>query len=100
MKKRKHFFKVLNRNVITISDQIEMFEDYALCFKKNQLDDPNRMYSWCEKTKLESKETAILFGIAGIETKNENGDFVLLPITMKSASIDYPVNEWYFEQYK
>jgi len=67
MKRREHFFNELKRKVITVSDYMETFEDYILCFKKNQLNEPKRLYYWCKKENIETNEIPVHFFIAGQE---------------------------------
>jgi len=105
MEKREHFFIELGRNVITVSDYMDSFEDYILCFKKNQIEEPNRMYYWCEKKEKDFNEAFLQFIIAGKE-EMINGELIInLNIlynktTPNPSSVTYNENEWFYEHYK
>lgn len=61
--KRKHCFED-NLNVITISENINEYEDYFLCYKKTTSGD-DRMFYWCLKKEFLSSLYVIDFKMAG-----------------------------------
>jgi len=61
--KRKHYFED-NLTVVTISDNINEYMDYLLCYKKTTSPD-DRMFYWCLKKDFSSSLYTIDFKMAG-----------------------------------
>jgi hypothetical protein len=104
MKRREHFFKELKRKVITVSDYMETFDEYILCFKKNQLNEPKRIYYLCKKEKIESNEIPVYFLMAGLEELLNNELIINLNSLYNQTSPHpssqiYSKDEWVFENY-
>jgi len=103
MKRREHFFKELKSKVITVSDYMETFDDYILCFQKNQLNEPKRLYYWCKKENIESNEIPVYFFIAGQEELINSELMVNLNSLYNQAyspsSQIFSKDEFFFEYY-
>lgn len=103
MKRREHFFKELKSTVITVSNYMETFDDYILCFKKNQLDESKRLYYWCKKESIVSNEIPVKFLMAGKE-ELINSELIINLNLLYSHNIhpspeSFSKDEWFYESY-
>lgn len=69
---RKHYFKENNLTVVSYSENISQFDDYVLCFKREYLNDKNRLFYLCSKKKIKNNPIDCqLFLIGKTNEKNQ-----------------------------
>lgn len=91
MSERKHNFEA-GFEVISKSDHIQDFEDYLLCYRKEQKHTEKMSY-WCLKKDLRTKDVAIAFHLAGPITPE--GIIESLPLNTEKVYSDK--ENWVFE---
>ena len=95
MKTRNHFFNS-SLTVETVSERIEDFNNYLLCFKNSEKESKDKMFYWCSKKEYKSTQYVIEFFIAG---PCEKGKIETLAIE-NTKSIKGHKEEFIFEEIK
>lgn len=95
MKTRTHFFNT-HLTVETVSEKIDDFNNYLLCFKTCKKESEDKMFYWCSKKEYKSTQYVIGFYTAG---PCENGKIRTLTIE-NTKSIQGHREEFIFEEIK
>ncbi len=64
MKTRKHLF-INGLSVETVSERIDDYKDYLLCFKNTAKNSEDKMFYWCSKSEYLSTKLVVSFITAG-----------------------------------
>jgi hypothetical protein len=91
METRKHYFKENNLTVISFSENIRQFDNYILCFKREYLNDKNRLFYWCSKNELEFQPHHFQLIIIG--KTDEDNRLKLHPINLEETTVTVPMSK-------